>query len=226
MMLPGYNQALPRAAQDLVEEALLDHDLINAPADDRRWVELYDELHRLVAASTDDTSASTSNTMTGKGDVNHDVEEEEEDDDQESYIWGSSLSSEDDDELCSNPKLSRKRDTEREAWLAATLPNADLAAAVHACVSEQLTNKKGGLLKGVVAESWDPNSLAALSILVEEVVRSQAGFNARRTMFAKDPRKQVGLAAAASDSRGQGTIQHADKDKTKRNLSGNNTLQP
>lgn len=187
MMLPGYKKRLPAAAQELVETALLDHDLADAPADDRRWHELYGELQRLVQLPSD-ASTSTPNTT-----VNND----DRSDTESVYEWGSSC----DEDSASSPRQSAdqptseaERPSQPESHLRCILPNPTIAAAAHRCISEQLTNKKGGLPKDVDAESWDPNSLAALSILIEEIVKSQARFNAQRTMFAKSPRNQA-LAA-------------------------------
>lgn len=180
-ILPGYHKRLNPAAQDLVERALYDSDLADAPADDPRWTQLYQDLHRLV--SQPPTSASEPSTFRiTDDDINEDV-----------YKWapssGSSSAS-----PPPQPISVSELEPERAAHLRSVLPSIPLTRALHATVSAAMTNNKGTLPKDLRAESWDPNSLAALSILIEEIAKSQAKFNAQRTMFAKSPRNQA-LAA-------------------------------
>lgn len=192
-ILPGFNKRLPPAAQEVVEQALLDPDLADAAADDPRWVELYEQLHRLVDQPSSSASASTSAQPTGENDA------------EETYDWAHSSPS----TSSSSPRTSNQtaplppphqRDTQREAHLTSILPDPALTHAVHRYVSEQLTNQKGALPKHVTPESWAPDALAALGMLVQEIARSQARFNAQRTMFAKSPRNQA-LAAKRAASK-------------------------
>ncbi|SPO28766.1 uncharacterized protein UTRI_04644 [Ustilago trichophora] len=194
-ILPGFHRRLPPAAQDLVERAVLDHDLADASADDPRWLELYDELHRLIEQPGETTVVSTNN---------------EDDDNDSSFEWAPSSSSPSDDEEQPTPHASAtQRDSTRECDLKSILPNPSLTTATHRYISEQLTNARGALPKNVAPESWDPNALSALSMLLEEVVKSQARFNAQRTMFAKSPRNQM-LAAKREAKKNK-----SDKDKDK-----------
>ncbi|SPO28245.1 uncharacterized protein UTRI_04644_B [Ustilago trichophora] len=180
-ILPDFHRRLPPAAQDLVERALLDHGLADAAADDPRWIQLYDELHRLIEQPNETTAASTN---------------DEEDDNDSLYEWASPSSSSDDEEQPTPHRSSStaQRDSTRESDLKSILPNPTLTTATHRYISEQLTNARGALPRAIPPESWDPNALAALSMLIEELVKSQARFNAQRTMFAKSPRNQL-LAA-------------------------------
>lgn len=188
-MLPGYNKQLPPRAQELVEQALLDDDLAEASPDDARWVKLYEDLHRLVYYAADPT-ASTSNEP--------DDDEELDNSALDSYRWASpSPSPEPSRESPPAPQTTTESDARHEAF-ARNLPRPDLLDAVHRHISSSITYTKArhtGFINDIKPESWDPSSLVALSILVEEIAKSQAGFSAQRTMFAKSPRNQA-LAAA------------------------------
>ncbi|CDU25187.1 uncharacterized protein SPSC_05021 [Sporisorium scitamineum] len=198
-MLPGGKRHLPVAARELVEKALIDHDLAEAPADDARWVELYDELQRLIEHGGSIESTSSDNaTATPSAD-------NEEDD----YQWAPS--SDDDEEASSStaPPLQSQHDPHTQAHLTSLVPNPSLSQAVHAYISEALTNGRGRLPKDVPTENWDPASLAVMSMLVEEVAKSQAKFNAQRTMFAKSPRNQA-LAAKREAQKKLGEEKESD----------------
>lgn len=182
-ILPGFHPRLPPAAQDLVERALLDHDLADPSAYDPRWVKLYDELHRLIEQPAEATAVSTIN---------------EQDDNDCWYEWAPSSSLASDQEQATQPDSTRKSD------LKSVLPNPCLTRATHRYISEQLTNARGTLPKHIPPQSCDPNALSALSILLEELVKSQARFNAQRTMFAKSPRNQILAAKREADKKKSG----------------------
>ncbi|KAJ9473840.1 Phosphatidate cytidylyltransferase [Pseudozyma hubeiensis] len=175
-MLPGYNKRrLPAAAQELVDRALMDDDLAAAKPDDARWVKLYEQLQQLVQ-----TQPSTTDTDTPNPDSDTDDHQDD------TYQWADASSPE------SAPQPSAPTSSNTTTPLQ---PDAShLPHAVHAYISSAFTHKRGELVKSVASESWEPAALAALSMVVEEVARSQATFNARRTMFAKSPRNRV-LAA-------------------------------
>ena len=200
-ILPGYTKKLPPAAQDLVEKALLDHGLAEAPADDARWTELYEELHRLIDNPPESIPASTSTEPTDEDDA---------------YEWAPSSISDDEE-----PPSTLAPSSETSAAQQAILPNSTFANAVHRYISHSLT-KKGALPKDIPPESWDPNSLAAMSILVEELTKSQAKFNAQRTMFAKSPRNQA-LAAKREAKKKQGKQTDKDQEKEQAKDNENNT---
>lgn len=193
-MLPGYTKKLPAAAQALVDRALLDDNLVNAPAADARWIKLYEDLQRLVQAqsSTEDMTATRVD-----GEAETEAATEQEDD----YRWADSSSSDEEQTSLSpadaaqsaslEPGPGPQRPAHRTSLL---LPNHALSEAVHAYISEAFTTKRDGLTRSVASESWDPAALAAMSMVVEEMAKSQAKFNAQRTMFAKSPRNQA-LAA-------------------------------
>ncbi|SJX63903.1 uncharacterized protein SRS1_14605 [Sporisorium reilianum f. sp. reilianum] len=184
-MLPGYHRRLPAAAQELVDKALLDQDLTEAPADDARWVELYEQLQQLSedGGSTDSVRSNAATTITDN-------------DEEADYQWAPSSS----DEATSSNKPAPQPHTHHP-----TLPpTLAISQAVHEYVSEALTNGKGHLAKHVDRQSWDAASLAALGMLVEEVARSQARFNAQRTMFAKSPRNQALAAKREASKREKG----------------------
>ncbi|GAC99157.1 phosphatidate cytidylyltransferase [Pseudozyma hubeiensis SY62] len=186
-MLPGYNKRrLPAAAQELVDRALMDDDLAVAKPDDARWVKLYEDLQQLVQ-----TQPSTT-------DIDNDVvpDSDADDNQDDTYQWADASSPE--SEPHPEPHPSGLTPT---ATIPTTLqPNAShLPQAVHAYISSAFTHKRGDLVKSVASESWEPAALAALSMVAEEVARSQATFNARRTMFAKSPRNR--LLAAKREAR-------------------------
>lgn len=194
-ILPGYRKRLPAEAQELVESALLDDDLADAPADDPRWVQLYEDLHRLVdpsrgaPASVTSTNSSTAAAHTDDSDDAH-----------SSFEWASDS----DKDVATSPALRLQTngtpDLERQAYFKSLPPQPDLTAAVHRYTSASLCDKRGKLPPNTAPASWDPSSLAALGMLVEEIARSQARFNAQRTMFAKSPRNQA-LAAKKKEER-------------------------
>ncbi|SAM84364.1 uncharacterized protein UBRO_05603 [Ustilago bromivora] len=206
-ILPGYHKHLPPAAQDLVEQALFGSDLADAPADDPRWTQLYQDLHSLIDTSPTSRFASeteaAATTRTAVDVINQPQEEVVEDE----YEWAPASPS--------SPPPARdlgfeKRDEAQAAHVRSTLVSTALSAAVHARVSSELTNNKGSLAKDLGADSWDPNSLAALSMLVEEIAKSQAKFNAQRTMFAKSCRNQA-LAAKRLQHKRKGTADEEDE---------------
>lgn len=178
-ILPGWRgRKLPKEAQELVEEALLDQGLADAGADDPRWVDLYEEIRRRI----DQPASSTAGTrLDNEGSDNEDLP----------YEWAPSSPTRTPPPTQSSPAPN----ADRESHIHSLFPQPDLTQAVHRYISASLTNKKGSLPPDLVeAESWDPSSLVAMSVLVEEIAKSQARFNAQRTMFAKSPRNQA-LAA-------------------------------
>lgn len=203
-VLPGYNKTLPPQAQELVEKAILDHNLAEASMDDPRWVELYQELHRLVQQPTDsDSSMSTGSTMpSSRNEVDNDDDERALD----SYTWASPSPSPPASHP-SSPQPNSSVPDHRQSF-ASLLPDPFTTTAVHRHISSSLTNpttnpriRTGSFINDIQPESWDPSSLVAMSILVEEIAKSQAQFNAQRTMFAKSPRNQALAAARAAKKR-------------------------
>ncbi|KAJ1024412.1 hypothetical protein NDA18_004579 [Ustilago nuda] len=207
-ILPAYHKHLPPAAQDLVEQALFGSDLADAPADDPRWTQLYRDLHSLIDPSPTSKFASETEATATTGIVDDVINQPQE----EEYEWAPASPS--------SPPPARdlgfeKRDEAQAAHVGSTLASTALSAAVHARVSCELTNNKGSLAKDLGADSWDPNSLAALSMLVEEIAKSQAKFAAQRTMFAKSRRNQA-LAAKRLQHKRKAT---ADEEEERRDAS-------
>lgn len=185
-ILPGYNKNLPPQAQELIDKALLDHNLAAAPVDNPRWTQLYEELHRLV------DQTANSNTNTGQPlDQDNNANDEQDESAWYEYEWAS-RSPTPEPPLSANGSATMQIDTTDES-AARELVSPELKQAVHRHISCSLERKNGYIrtMGDVKAESWEPSSLVAMSILVEEIAKSQASFNAQRTMFAKDPRKQA-----------------------------------
>ncbi|SPO46735.1 uncharacterized protein PSANT_04421 [Moesziomyces antarcticus] len=186
-VFPGYNKRLPAAAQAVVEQALLDNDLANADADDPRWTQLYDELDALIHRSHEVPAPETPKTHTGSF-LN-------DDDDEGQYEWGSCSEDGCEAQVVNSHVDDDEARQAQEAYARTILPKADLATALHGAVSDSLSNSKTkgkGKAKGSGGESgydWDPSSLAALTMLCEEIALSQATFSARRSMFAKQASK-------------------------------------
>lgn len=201
----GCHESLPSApAQDLVEKALFDHDLMEASADDERWVEFYEKLQRLSENSGSAVSAPRDDDNNDNNATSSDDNDQQEEEDH--YQWATESFSDDDnddddDDEAKSDTAAVPTHLESRASLP---PKHAITQAVHEYVLKALTNGKGRLPKRVGKESWDPSSLAALSMLVEEAAKSQAKFNAKKTMFAKSPRNQVLAAKRQAQKQSQG----------------------
>lgn len=193
-MLPGYKKRrLPVAAQKLVDKAVMDDGLARAPADDARWAMLYDDVQRLVQEErlTTDITPTLDKETTREGD-DGDGEGELRDD----HLWANGSPCRERMIALTDvsPTLDASPSSHGQAHQRCLLPNHAISEAVHAYISDAFTHQRGDFVKSITSESWDPAALAAMSMVVEEMAKSQARFNAQRTMFAKSPRNQA-LAA-------------------------------